>query len=381
MSGGVDSSVTALLMQRAGYDCMGVHMLLHGDVCPDIIPEQSEGSCMSPLKASCEILPPSSEAQAAANIARQLEIPFYKYDLRTRFSHQVIEPFIQGYASGETPNPCIVCNRQLKFGALLEIADELDCDVLATGHYACINYSENYSRWVVQSAVDSRKDQSYVLYTLSQEQLSRIKLPLGDYHKSEIRLLAADAGFSNAEKAESQDICFVPDGDYAGYIERTRVAGGQELPVPGDMLDVNGRAVGQHKGLIYYTIGQRKGLGAHGRPVFVQSIDAVANTVTIGDDEQGLLHTDFLVRDLNWIALPIAPTQPMKCHVKVGYKHAKHAGTIQCVQHQSAEYVQVCFDVAQRAITPGQAAVFFDSAGTVLGGGTIDRVLTDREDR
>lgn len=339
--------MTALLMQQAGYDCVGVHMRLQDKASPDAV--------------------------GAADIAQRLGMPFHEYDLADRFHSQVIQPFVEGYVAGETPNPCVACNRHLKFSALLKIADELGCQYLATGHYARVEHDDalnSDARWVVRTGADSSKDQSYVLYTLSQEQLSRVVLPLGKYHKSEIRELAAQAGFPNANKSDSQDICFVPDNDYSGFIENYL---GKPCP-PGDILDESGKVVGKHQGLIRYTIGQRKGLGAHGRPVFVQSIDAAQNTITIGDDEETLYTGSFLVRDFNWTALKQSPENPLLCSIKAGYKHLPKSGTIQLVHHKGEEYVQVSYDQPQRAISPGQAAVFYgtdEGADTVLGGGTI----------
>jgi tRNA-specific 2-thiouridylase len=350
MSGGVDSSMTAFLMQRAGYDCVAVHMKLGLESNPD--------------------------AEGARDIAARLDMPFHEYDLSQRFETQVIRPFVEGYESGETPNPCIACNRYLKFDALLQIANELDCQYLATGHYGHVKRDEKTGRWLARTGADSSKDQSYVLYTLSQEQLSRIVLPLGTYHKSEIREMAADLGFPNANKSDSQDICFVPDGDYSHFIETYR---GKPCK-PGDMIDATGKIVGKHKGLIHYTIGQRKGLGAHGRPVFVQSINAEQNTITIGDDESTLRSCSFLVRDVSWTALAQGPDKPLTCTIKIGYKHPQRLGTIRLAKYEGQEYVKVTFDQAQRAITPGQAAVFYNGnaetkGDTVLGGGSIDRVL------
>jgi len=334
-------------MQQAGYYCVGVHMRLQDESSPDAV--------------------------GAADIARRLDMPFHEYDLAERFRDQVIKPFVEGYVAGETPNPCVACNRHLKFSALLEIADELDCQYLATGHYARIEHDDALNRWVVRTGLDSSKDQSYVLYTLSQEQLSRVVLPLGGYHKPEIRTLAAEAGFPNADKSDSQDICFVPDNDYSDFIEDYL---GKPC-APGDMLDEGGKVVGRHQGLIRYTIGQRKGLGAHGRPVFVQSINAQQNTITIGDDEAALYTDSFLVRDFNWTALAQSPKSPLSCNIKVGYKHLLKPGTIQLVHLEGEEYVQVTYSEPQRAVSPGQAAVFYgigESADTVLGGGTIDRI-------
>jgi len=336
--------MTALLMQRAGFDCVGVHMRLMPTANPD--------------------------AEAARGIAERLGMPFYEYDLAQCFHDEVILPFVEGYAAGETPNPCISCNRHLKFGALLQIADELDCDYLATGHYARIEFDAALDRFVPRKGIDNSKDQSYVLYTLSQEQLSRIVLPLGGHLKPDIRQMAAEAGFPNAQKSDSQDICFISNGNYSEFIE-------SYLGKPcaeGDMLDTEGRVVGKHRGLAHYTIGQRKGLGAHGRPVFVQSINAQDNTIVIGDDEDSLQARSFLVRDFNWIADIDISKAAVSCMIKIGYKHTPRPGMIQMVNRDGKHYVEVNFDHPQRAITPGQAAVFYGIdkyADSVIGGGTI----------
>ena len=333
--------MTALLMQQAGYDCIGVNMKLQANS--------------------------SSDATMAARICEQLGIPFYEYDLATRFKSRVVEPFVRGYVAGETPNPCIMCNRHMKFASLLEIADELGCEYLATGHYARVEYDQIQDRWFARTAADASKDQSYVLYTLKQEQLSRVVLPLGTYCKTDIRKMAAVAGLPNADQSDSQDICFIPGDDYATFIEDYQGVSS----TPGDMLDRDGAVVGQHKGLIHYTIGQRKGLGAHGRPVFVRSIDACSNTLTIDDDPSNLLIQDFIVRDVNWLMKPPAETIAIPCTIKIGYNHLPKAGVVFFTAPD--EKIAVNFEQAQRAITPGQAAVFYDG-DTVIGGGTIDRI-------
>jgi tRNA-specific 2-thiouridylase len=302
-------------------------------------------------------------------------MPFYEYDLSERFRAEVIEPFVKGYQSGETPNPCIACNRSLKFDALLSIADELGCHYLATGHYALIEYDKSLDRWIARKAVDDSKDQSYVLYTLLQEQLARVILPLGKYHKTEIRAMAEAAGFPNAHKSDSQDICFIPSGDYVGFIEEY-----QGKPCePGPLKELCGRIVGTHKGLAHYTIGQRKGLGAHRRPVFVQSINARDNSITIGDDEEALKARTFIVRDVNWL-IPAHETEhpsshetePLSCEIKIGYKHAPKSGV--AYRDGLKKEALVTFDEPQRAITPGQAAVFYQGS-QVVGGGTINRIV------
>ena len=361
MSGGVDSSTTALLMRQAGYDCVGATMRL--------------------LPTGCG----TGDAKVARTVANQLDIPFHEIDLRDTFRDRVIEPFIEGYERGETPNPCIDCNRALKFGALFDLATRLGCDTVATGHYAQVTHDDTTDRWQLRTATDLDKDQSYALYTLRQEQLARLHLPLGALpSKTEVRRLATAAGLPNADKPDSQNICFVPDGDYARFIEHYR---GHTYP-EGDMLDASGQVVGRHKGLIHYTLGQRKGLGPHGRPVYVSAIDPSANTITItaADEaanetanetpneaanetanENSALHaTTCYLRNLNWIALPHTPEAPLRCGVKIGYKHSICPARIE----KAGECVQVTFDHPQRAITPGQAAVLYEG-DTVLGGGTI----------
>ncbi|MCL2655027.1 MAG: tRNA 2-thiouridine(34) synthase MnmA [Coriobacteriia bacterium] len=340
MSGGVDSSVAALLMQEQGYACVAVTMRLH-----------DEGD---------------SAAESARAVANKLGIPFHVLDLTKDFADEVIEAFVASYESGETPNPCINCNRALKFGRLLAYADKLNCDVLATGHYARTRYVAASERWQLLRASDAVKDQSYVLYGLTQAQLARVRFPLGDRAKSETRARAAEAGFANADAPDSQDICFVPDGDYGAFIARWRGA----PPAPGDILDDRGQVIGQHKGMERYTIGQRKGLElAVGRPVYVTAKDPVRNTVTLGDEAR-LYHQGLLARAVNWVSIP--PTiEPLRAQVKTSYRSPAVPATI---QQREGGLLQVTFDAPIRAATPGQAVVAYDG-DLVLAGATITSVF------
>jgi tRNA-specific 2-thiouridylase len=356
MSGGVDSSVAAALLQREDLDCTGVMMRLFADETLGI----EEGSeYVHEMESGCCSL---ADAAYARQVAGQLDIPFYVFDLSEDFRRCVIDRFVAAYARGETPNPCIDCNRYLKFEQLMARAASLDFDVMATGHYARVEWDEVAGRWLLRAARDESKDQSYVLYTLTQAQLARLRLPLGDLLKSEVRALAAQFGFRNADKPDSQNICFVPDGDYSRFIE---TCVGHDFE-PGDFLDLSGQVMGRHQGIIRYTLGQRKGLGAFGRPVYVSAIDAQTNTVTLGD-EDSLYGRECILRELNWIA-GVPETGMQSVEVKIGYRCARQPALVELTDEGR---LRVCFDQAQRAITPGQAAVLYQDE-YVLGGGTID---------
>lgn len=338
MSGGVDSAVAAYLLKEAGQDCSGGIM----DLC------------------SADLLgapPPDSAADAAA-VAARLQIPFYRFDCTQRFREAVVEDFIRTYEEGGTPNPCITCNRQLKFGEFLDRAITLGFDSIATGHYARILRSPETGRFLLCRAVDRSKDQTYFLYGLTQQQLAHTQFPLGALTKPEVRQIAQEQGFLNARKRDSQDICFIPDGDYVEFIRRYT---GKAYP-EGDFLDREGKVVGRHKGALCYTIGQRKGLGiALGAPVYVCGKDMAANTVTV-DGNDALMATELMATDWNWIAIE-PPTQPIRVMAKVRYRHTEQPATVY-------PEGRVVFDTPQRAITPGQAVVLYDG-DTVLGGGTI----------
>ena len=268
MSGGVDSSAAAYILCSRGYDCCGITMKLF----------QNHALHLPEDHACCS----EKDAEDAAKVAGSLEMPFYVYDLSPEFQEKVMDRFVAAYERGETPNPCIDCNRYMKFGILYDRAMEIGCDLVATGHYARISYDEERGRYLLKKALDPRKDQSYVLYSMTQEQLSRTIFPLGEMTKTEVRGLAEKCGFANADKPESQDICFVPDGSYAEFIENYT---GKTYP-PGDFIRRDGSVLGRHRGIIRYTVGQRKGLGlALKKPGYVCGIDPEKNTVIIGDNE------------------------------------------------------------------------------------------------
>lgn len=338
MSGGVDSSVAVHLMMRAGFDCIGGTMLLH-DSTPDA-------------------------AQDAEAVAARLGIPFYVFDLSERFRKAVMDDFVGCYERGLTPNPCIVCNRYLKFGAFLDIAREMGCDCVVTGHYAKIE--EENGRFLLKKAADEAKDQTYFLYTLTQEQLAHTRFPLGELTKAEARAIAEEQGFINAKKRDSQDICFVPDGDYMAFMERYT----GKTYENGNYLDLSGKVVGRHKGAVAYTLGQRKGLGlAMGAPVYVCDKDMAANTVTVGPNE-ALFHSSLRAADWNWIAIECLK-EPIRVMAKARSRMIEQPAT---VYPEEGGFARVEFDEPQRAITPGQAVVLYDG-DTVVGGGTITAVL------
>lgn len=353
MSGGVDSSVAAYLMLNEGFRCLGVSMRLHRDAEPG--PERSGAR---------------RDIEDAAKAAEQLGIPFESLDCAGAFQEQVVDEFIRVYEAGGTPNPCVNCNRFLKFDRLLRYAESRGCRDVATGHYARIEYDGASGRWLLKKALDAGKDQSYFLYALTQRQLAHVRFPLGDMEKRQVRALAERLGLANAGKRDSQDICFVPDGDYAAFIERST---GKTCPA-GDFLDLEGRVVGRHKGAVRYTLGQRKGLGlAMGEPVYVCGKDMAANTVTVGP-ESALYAREVLVEDLNWIAVEDL-TAPLRVAAKTRSRQREQPAR---VSPESQGRVRIVFDQPQRAVTPGQAAVFYDG-DTVVGGGTIAEALTETE--
>jgi tRNA-specific 2-thiouridylase len=290
-----------------------------------------------------------------------MDIPFYMLNFTESFAEEVMERFVKAYQQGKTPNPCIDCNRFMKFEKFLHRATELECEYIATGHYARISRDTN-GRYLLKKGIDTTKDQSYVLYAMTQSQLSRTLLPLGGLKKEEVRAIAESQGFINAKKRDSQDICFAPDGDYAGFI--TRHTGSP--PKKGQFINQHGKPIGEHKGLINYTIGQRKGLGLTApSPLFVTALNPAENTVTVGASEE-LFTTTLTAHDINLI-----PTEKidgeLRATAKIRYAHAPQPATL---RQLSEDQIQVTFDTPQRAITPGQAVVFYDGE-IVIGGGTI----------
>lgn len=337
MSGGVDSSAAVLLLLDAGYDAAGLTLRLCGD-----------GG--------------TAEADARQAAAR-LGIAHFTEDLRPRFAQLVMEPFIEEYERGRTPNPCILCNRTIKFGEMRRIAAEKGRTYLATGHYVRKRYDAGSGRYMLERAADRGKDQSYFLYSLTQQQLAAALFPMGEYTKAEAREMAGKAGLLNADRPDSQDICFVPGGDYAAFIEAYR---GHSYP-PGDFVWEDGRPAGRHKGLIRYTVGQRKGLGvAFGRPVYVVHKDASANRVVLGD-EPSLFSRRVLLSQVNLQALE-RMDGPLKVQAKARYRQKEEPATVHPLDENRA---LLEFDRPQRAMTPGQAAVFYDG-DVLIGGGVIE---------
>ena len=346
MSGGVDSSVAAYLTQQEGFDCIGCTMKLY----------ESAEACAKSGKTCCT----SEDAEDARSVARRLGMPFYVFNFKDDFHEKVIGNFIDNYLRGCTPNPCIDCNRYMKFDKLHHRAAELGCDCIVTGHYARIEQRDGI--YVLRKALDPAKDQSYVLYSMTQEQLRHTRFSLGGMSKAETRKLAEENGFLNANKPDSQDICFVPDGDYARVIEQ--YAG--TVPPPGDFVTTDGKVLGRHKGIIHYTIGQRKGLGiAADAPYFVCAIRPEDNTVVLGRPDDLMSDTAF-VPQMHWISGQ-APDSPVECRVKIRYRQPEQPALVTPTADGGAH---ISFAVPQRAVTPGQAAVLYDG-DVVLGGGTI----------
>ena len=346
MSGGVDSSVAAFLMKEQGCECIGATMKLF----------HNEDIGVSRTKTCCSL----EDVEDARLVALRLGIPYYVFNFSDDFKGQVIDRFISSYERGATPNPCIDCNRYLKFERLYKRARILGCDAIVTGHYARIE-QEN-GRWLLKKSLDESKDQSYVLYSLTQDQLAHTRLPLGAMHKSETRRIAEEQGFYNADKPDSQDICFVPDGDYAKIIElRT----GKKAE-PGNFIDKDGHILGRHSGIIRYTIGQHRGLGLSlSQKYFVCEIRPEDNTVVLGASED-LFHRGVKVRDMHWIA-GSAPGESFRCKAKLRYRHPEQPVSVTVLDNGE---VRLLFDEPQRAPTPGQYAVLYDG-DIVLGGGVI----------
>lgn len=348
MSGGVDSSVAALLLQQAGHKISGVNLRMF----------HNEDLGQSPGKTCCSL----ADAEDAGLVARRLGAPFYVFDVSQVFRSTVIRDFIEEYQNGRTPNPCAVCNRTVKFGALLDRVQVLGADYLATGHYARVEQDAATGRYLLKRGLDRSKDQSYFLYMLTQKQLAHTLFPLGSLEKTQVRQLAEAHGLVNAHKHDSQDICFVPDGDYAAFIERT--VGSPSLP--GNFVDQKGQVLGHHRGIIRYTHGQHKGLGlSTSEPLYVLEKDAVSNTIRLGPDSD-LWSQTLTAEQFNWVSIP-EPTEPIAVTVKTRYSQREAAAIARSLPGGRC---QVTFEEPQRAITPGQAVVLYQEE-IVVGGGTI----------
>ena len=340
MSGGVDSSVSALLMQEKGYECVGVTMSLF-----------KKSSCCS-----------EDDINDAKNVCASLGMEHYVVGFAERFKHDVIDRFIDAYTHGRTPNPCVDCNRNLKFGELFKKAQELGCDYVVTGHYVRVRYDEEKGRYLLLKGADPKKDQSYVLYSMKQEQLAHAQFPLGEFCKTEIREIAEKHGFVNAHKHDSQDICFVENGKYAEFIEKQT---GKKFPA-GNFVDVEGNVLGRHKGIINYTVGQRKGLGlALPQPMYVKELDVKHNKVILATNDQ-LFSTHVVANEINLIDCDRI-TEPRRLKARIRYHHVEQWAT---VTQPDDDTLVVEFDEPQRAITKGQSLVLYED-DVVVGGGTI----------
>lgn len=354
MSGGVDSSVAAVLLQEQGYECVGVTMRLY-----------ENAMVANPRHTCCSL----DDVEDARHVAYSLGMEYYVFDFSPEFDEKVIQKFVQYYEKGWTPNPCIDCNHYLKFDHLLKRADELDCDYIATGHYARV--AREGERFVLKRGLDAHKDQTYALYSFGQDVLSRTLLPVGEYEKTKVREIAEAHHLINARKHDSQDICFVPDGDYVAFLERYT---GKHY-APGDLVDAEGNVRGRHRGAVGYTIGQRRGLGiAAKEPLYVYDKDMTKNLVKVGGQEQ-LMADGLLAADWNWIS-SVSET-PVRATVKIRYNAKDQPATLfplPAADGEGENTLRVVFDVPQRAIAPGQAAVAYQGEN-VLGGGTIVQVL------
>lgn len=348
MSGGVDSSVAAYLLKKAGYDVIGVTMQIWQE---NETEQEEEGGC-------CGI----SAVEDAARVAEHLDIPYYVMNFKDEFKCRVMDYFVEEYLQGRTPNPCIACNRYVKWESLLKRSMEIGADYIATGHYARIDTMPN-GRLAIRNSVTAAKDQTYALYNLTQKQLAKTLMPIGEYTKEEIRQIAVDAGLPVAHKADSQDICFVPDGDYAAVIEKMA---GDRVPGLGNFVDNAGKVLGTHKGITHYTIGQRRGLELPmGERVFVTGIRPQSNEVVIGKNED-IFTTKVLCESVNYMGMADLD-EPRRVLCKIRYNHK---GEYCMLEKQPDGKVLCSFEQPVRAATPGQAAVFYDGE-YVLGGGTI----------
>ncbi|MGB6134104.1 MAG: tRNA 2-thiouridine(34) synthase MnmA [Acidobacteriaceae bacterium] len=359
MSGGVDSSTVAALLRAEGYELVGLTLQLWNQrrlAGKEGMPEQVTGRCCS-----------LDDVYDARRVAEALEIPYYVVNEQERFEEDVVRPFVREYLNGRTPIPCSLCNNHLKFDQLLVRARQIGADRIATGHYARNEYDPERGRWILSRPVDEAKDQTYFLFGLTQEQLSRTLFPLGGYRKSEVREMAARQGLAIAVKPDSQEICFIPGGDYKRFIAAYLDEQGQEIPdTAGELVTTSGEAIGRHTGIHNFTVGQRKGLGvASAEPLYVIQIEPGSHRVTVGSDAEATTRS-LRARDLNWISIPELRGE-MRVRAKIRHRHEPAWATLRSIDNGEVEAI---FDEPQRAVTPGQAAVFYDE-DEVVGGGWI----------
>lgn len=361
MSGGVDSSVAAWLLREQGYDIVGVNMRTHRLSKEEIALGAQIKTCCSPF-----------DAKDARACAERSEFPFYVLDVEPDFERDVIDPFIAAYRAGETPNPCVLCNNYVKLGLLLEKAELWECAKVATGHYARKVRHPETGRWCLQRAADRNKDQCYYLFGLTQDQLAVIEFPLGDYEKPQVREMAREAAIPTANKPESQEICFIPSNDYRGFLRKKFAERDIQMP-SGKIITTDGQVVGEHQGIAFYTVGQRRGLNiAWSEPLYVAQIDPIANVVIVGP-RSAVQFDGLTARQPNWMGLA-GLDAPRPALVQIRHRHKAAPATISPLDDGR---VRVDFNEPQQAVSPGQAVVFFDEEERVLGGGWIEKGFTN----